>query len=161
MMKAIYPALLLVLVTSAPASALMRKVSIEEVTAHSSQIVLGTVIEKHAEWTPTRSIVTTVKVQVEERIMGSSGESYVTISVPGGEVGEIGLMVSDMPQFEIGQRALIYLNRSFRPGQHCVAAAFQGKYTLEGGRVLETGAAEHEFVEEVRVAARNEMERRK
>ncbi|TET48271.1 hypothetical protein E3J59_00855 [Candidatus Aerophobetes bacterium] len=57
----------------------------------------------------------------------------ITVKVPGGEVGGIGLKVSDTPEFRKGEEVFLFLRIEKLP-IFKVAGLFQGKYTIEGGK---------------------------
>ncbi|KKK86190.1 hypothetical protein LCGC14_2765700, partial [marine sediment metagenome] len=58
----------------------------------------------------------------------------IIVKVRGGEVGDIGLKVSDTPQFREGEEVFLFLRMEKLP-LFSVVGLFQGKYTIEEGRV--------------------------
>jgi hypothetical protein len=96
--------------------------TLEELTASAEVIVLGTVEETQAAWTPDRTlIVTRVTVAVERPVKGGP-RSRVTFEVPGGRVGEAMLVASGAPMFVKGERVVLFLDRARGPGEEAGAA---------------------------------------
>ena len=58
----------------------------------------------------------------------------IMVKVPGGEVDDIGLKVSDTPEFREGEEVFLFLRIEKLPILK-VAGLFQGKYTIEDGKV--------------------------
>ena len=128
---------------------MMREMDLKDLTAEATQIVTGTVLETKAGWTPTGSIETRVKILVEGKFLGDVQGNVVELSIPGGEVGEIGLYVSDMPKFVEGTRVLVFLAHPASEGPYVVGLQ-QGKFTLDKGKVLENGMSEGDLIARVR-----------
>ena len=135
----------------------MRKLELKELTAQATHVVMGTVLSVVSGWTPERSIETKVRVAVDRYLMGAPGLGAVELAIPGGEVGGLGLAVSDMPKFVEGTRVLLFLAMAdTRPAR--VVGLHQGKFTLKQGRVVENGLAENEFLPLVQAEIRAKQE---
>jgi len=98
------------LAISPVATALMAEMSIEDLTRQADVIVIG---------------------QVKE-VEGSAGET-LTIITEGGEVGEYGVIVEDMPEFSKNESVLVFLKKAGR--EFSVAGLVQGKYIVENEEV--------------------------
>ncbi len=99
-----------VFIFSYDAFAIMRALSTEELTMNSEVVITGEVEEKVSFWSEDRKkIFTRVTVKIEERIRGESPEERVEVEHEGGEIGGIGLRVSDVPSFSKGERVLLFL----------------------------------------------------
>lgn len=124
-----------------------------ELTANSSDVVRGEVLSLESQWNDDETFIfTIVTLRVDERYKGNVGiHSEVTILVPGGEVGEVGLGVEHAAKFEEGQEVIVFL-RSIEGGRFSVTAWEQGKFTLENGQVKETQVPVASFEEEIRSA---------
>lgn len=148
----------LVAVTAAGVSfGTMRKLELKELTAQATHVVRGTVLSVVSGWTPEGSIETKVRVGVDQCLMGTPGAGTVDLAIPGGEVGGLGLAVSDMPKFVEGTRVLLFL-RIADPRSPRVVGLHQGKFTLKQGKVVENGMAENEFLGLVRTEIRAKQE---
>ncbi len=134
----------LVAVVSSPATGQARQVSLEELTAASSDVVLAAVSAKQSFWNENQTRISTdVRLRVTDRIKGDAAEETV-VTIPGGQVGNTLYEVSDMPIFVEGEEVVVFLWKD-PSGRHTVAGAAQGKLRViksEGGeRMLEPGAA--------------------
>jgi hypothetical protein len=78
----------------------------------SSHVIVGNVLSVESRWDEkAATIFTYVKVYVEESLKGNLTEDYVVIKHRGGEVGNIGLLVSDEPHFLVGERVKVFLKK--------------------------------------------------
>jgi hypothetical protein len=135
----------------------MRKLELKDLTAQATHVVTGTVASVVPSWTPEGSIETRVRVLVDQYMMGLPGHGTVDLAVPGGEVGGLGLAVSDMPKFVEGTRVLLFLEMA-DPRTPRVVGLHQGKFTLKQGRVVENGLEENDFLPLVRAEIRAKQE---
>ncbi len=80
-----------------------------------AQIVLrGIVISVQSYWNQERTMIYTEnRISVEEYIKGS-GPGEVTLTIPGGKVGDEALIVSDVPRFKVGEHVIVTLGDSDR-----------------------------------------------
>lgn len=137
----------------------MRKFELKELTAQATHVVSGAVLSTVSGWTLEGAIETRVRIRVDQYLMGLPGGGSVDLAIPGGEVGGLGLAVSDMPRFVAGTRVLLFLSMA-DPRTPRVAGLHQGKFTLREGRVIENGLAEDEFLRLVRAEIRAKQEAR-
>lgn len=102
----------LVIVLTAPAFPLMRKLSLKELNGGADLIATGKAVEKECRWGEEgKWIYTYVKVSVDEYIKGE-GEKEVIVRHLGGEVGEKGLIVGNMPDFREDEEVLVFLGKA-------------------------------------------------
>jgi len=102
--------LIAVFIFSSNALAIMRALSTEELTMNSEVVIIGEVEEKVSFWSDDRKkIFTRITVKIEEKVRGESLEERVEVEHEGGEIGGIGLRVSDVPSFSKGERVLLFL----------------------------------------------------
>ncbi len=118
------------------ASALMVRKSIEELTSEADSILIGKVKKMESRWNEEKTLIYTyVTISVKEHTKTLSGMAEVkevVVRVRGGEVGDIGLKVSDTPQFREGEEVFLFLRMEKMP-LFSVAGLFQGKYSIEDG----------------------------
>ena len=101
------------------AHALMLKMDLDELTEGADAIVLGTVRNTSSQWNDDRtSIITTVTVSVEELLKSENEYQEVSIVVPGGAVGGVTQVVSDMPVFSSEERVLLFLSERLEDIAH-------------------------------------------
>jgi len=119
-------------------SALMVRKSIEELTSEADSILIGKVKKIESQWNEEKTLIytyVTISVKQHTKTLSGVGEvQEIIVKVRGGEVGGIGLKVSDTPQFREGEEVFLFLRMEKLP-LFSVAGLFQGKYTIEEGRV--------------------------
>ncbi len=120
------------------ASALMVRKSIKELTSQADSILIGEVKEMESRWNEERTLIytyVTISVSQYTKTLSGVGEvQEIMVKVPGGEVGDMGLKVSDTPQFREGEEVFLFLKMEKLP-LFSVTGLFQGKYTIEENRV--------------------------
>ena len=114
--------------------AVMEGMSTEHLTRASDLVALGAVESAVAGWgADGTTIVTTATVVVAEVIRGQSASRKIEVEYAGGEVGDIGLKVSDEPGMKTGERVLLFLKRGTGPGEtgkYRLVGKAQGKYSI-------------------------------
>lgn len=116
----------------APASAsTVIPLTLEEMEALATDIIVGTVQSTKAGWDKDhRLIETRVKIRVDRPVKGKAkGGKMVTVVVPGGVVGEIGMRQSGAAVFHPGERVLL-LAEPKRPSELRPVGLFQGKMAI-------------------------------
>jgi hypothetical protein len=124
------------------AVALMEALTISTLVKASTSIIRGEVVDTQAMWSESGdAIVTRATIRVQNDFKRQVSEELVTVEYLGGEVGEIGMMVSDSPQMFAGEEVIIFLEPSEastdRQRFHVVGSA-QGKFTLEEDGMVRT-----------------------
>ena len=95
-----------------PTEALRLKTNWAERTDLSEKIVRGQVIDVRSYWNYKKNLIyTDVTILVDEHIKGD-GSREITITIPGGTIGDQTHLVSDTPQFAIGDHGVIFLEPS-------------------------------------------------
>jgi hypothetical protein len=128
------------------AKAFMTGLSTEDLTRSSEAVVVGGVEDVESHWTQNgTSIFTTASVVVEEVVRGVVKQQVVSVEYEGGEIGEIGLKVSDVAPLEKGERVLLFLKsgKSKKYGSvYNIVGKAQGKYLIgEDGFARKRGYA--------------------
>jgi len=109
------------------APAVMIELSPADLQDGASLIVSGTVSGMKSQWDETHSnIYTDVTVSVSSLAKGEAGNEIV-VRVPGGEVGDVGQVVSDMPRFTLGEQTTLCLAPTADPSVFEVYGGYQGK----------------------------------
>jgi hypothetical protein len=132
---------LLVLALASASFALVKKMDVAEIRDASSDVVIGKVTGAQSGW-EDGLIYTYYSVKVNDRAKGTPPE-YITVRVPGGEVEDVNLFVYDAADLEMGEDAVLFLNRA--GGHYEVTGWFQGKYSIKNGKVEDTGLDPMEF----------------
>lgn len=114
--------------------ATMKALTTEKLTRASKVIVVGKVQDLESRWTEDgEKIITRAAVTVTRLIRGKMKSSQVLVEYEGGEVGEIGMKVSDVSPLKKNERVLLFLKPR---GENADSRVFsivgkaQGKYTI-------------------------------
>lgn len=120
---------LLALAVVAPASAsTFIALDQRELVAQSDAIIQGRVLKVSSFWSPSgRLILTEVMVQVEEKILGDA-PGVVVLRTAGGTVGGYTVEAHGFPKFEVGERAILFLQNSSNVAE--VTGYRQGQYQI-------------------------------
>ena len=128
----------------------IEKFSKEELVNKANSIVIGTITHIESQWNPEKTrIYTYVIVAVESNIKGINDHS-ITIKIPGGKVGEIFEEVSDVPEFHLGEKTLLFLQSGDCP----IVGGYQGKFTIRENKIAGLNISLYEFVNEIRTSLR-------
>lgn len=123
--------------------------SIPDLLGDSEVVLKGKVRAIESRWSDDGSIIVTdVTLAVKTEIFGNPGGSEVTVTVPGGRVGDVVLEVSETPAFRRGGEAVLFLTGSGN-GSFEVTGHFQGKIDVSHGRVPAWGMPVEEFIDRV------------
>jgi hypothetical protein len=120
----------ILLLFPAMGTAQVKQMSAEELTMESTSILYGTCTNMESAWTGDgEMILTTVTVVPEYYLKGNLG-SEVTITVPGGQVGDILYEVSEMPAFQKGEEVFAFIWKH-PSGVNLVTGGYQGKLKID------------------------------
>jgi len=103
-------ALLLSTATSVNATSVIPP-TFEGLVDSATEIFVGTVVSRECRWVDTpwgRVIFTFVTFRIEESLKGGS-RGQTTLRFRGGTVGDVTISVADMPEFQVGNRDLIFV----------------------------------------------------
>ena len=92
------------------AAALMLEMSLEELASGADSIIVGQVLHRKSHWNRDKTeIYTRVVISTEERLKGGAHSGNIVIAVPGGQIGDTTVEVTDVPDFSIGEKVVIFL----------------------------------------------------
>ena len=115
-------------------SADMVGMSTEELTLSSDTVITGQVEDVKSQWSKDgKTIVTNVSIIPSQVLRGNAVGQKVVLEYEGGEVGDIGLKVSDMPAFIKGENVLLFLKEGKSKANgtvHNVVGKAQGAYKV-------------------------------
>ncbi|MFH0777672.1 MAG: matrixin family metalloprotease [Candidatus Eisenbacteria bacterium] len=120
---------------AAPVDALVVKKDLPHLSQDAHSVVLGRVVSMESRW-DDEIINTYVTVRVREHVKGAPVANEVIVRVAGGEVGDMGLYVSDAPWFEPGEEVMVFLARELK-GAYSVEGEYQGKFSVKNGTIEE------------------------
>ena len=132
--------------------------SLTELTTAADQIVVGQVTGLNSYWTPDGSTINTdVTIAPQRFLTGSDDGRAITLTLPGGTVGDVQIMVGGTPSFTLGERAILFLQGDPN-GQPRLVGGFQGKFGLgSDGTVERAGIPVERFKERVRQAIAGQL----
>ena len=139
--------------TVQPVKGAMAEVTVAELTAQASDIIRGDVTAIESYWNESETFIFTgVTLKVAQIFKGElTIPSEITVEIPGGKVGDIGLGVEHAPHFETGQQVILFLSEQNDSTYH-VTGWEKGKFTLEKETVKETGKTISSFQDEINQA---------
>jgi len=89
-----------------------KEIEMRALTESSDLIVVGKVLKTKAEWgVDKKRIYTNVTILVDEFVKGSQGNNYIIVSHPGGEIGEVGELYSDVPSFSKDEELILFIKK--------------------------------------------------
>jgi len=107
--------------------------SLENLTKRADIIIIGTVKEINSRWNKDKtSIWIFVKINLEENIKGNNAKKEIFIRVLGGEVKDIGMAVSNSPEFKVDERYLCFLQKD-TDSTFAVTGWESGKFVSKDG----------------------------
>ena len=110
-------------------AAVLVHLNFEEMAEKSSAILVGRCVEVRSEPDAEFRIVTHNVFEVSEYLKGSLGRR-VTITEPGGRIGDQVTFFSGMPQFRVGEEAVLFVWTSPQGQRHQVIGFTQGKFEM-------------------------------
>lgn len=111
--------------------ALMKKLTIEQLTASAESVVVGYIESMTSKWKGD-IIVTEVSVQVADTVAGEFAGQRIIVEYPGGEVGDVGLLVSDVKMPAPGDNVLLFLKLT--DGNYTTVGMAQGQYFVDSDK---------------------------
>ena len=104
--------------------------NLQKLTESSEIILLGKVTDTQSEWNENRDrIYTKVRIKADEFIKGNNSSADIIITIPGGEVGDVGELYSDLPTFELKEEVLLFANRD-NENNYVINNGLEGKYNI-------------------------------
>jgi len=128
---------------------IVEKLGLEELATRADCILVATVEGIRSEWSRDQTtIYTYITATVEKTVKGCLDQTEITIRVPGGQVGNVAMVVSTAPEFEVGEKVLVFLEVQ-EDGSLGVLGGFQGKFTVEDDVVVGRGIALPDFIKAI------------
>jgi hypothetical protein len=104
---------------------------VESMSKNADLIITGKVTQQNSSWNENKTrIYTQATIQVEEYLKGNNNSGPITVSYPGGEVGEVGEMYSHMPRFENNEEVLVFLKKDEKSTSYKVLNGEEGKINV-------------------------------
>jgi len=119
----------ILLLTTTISEAQLKKMSVEEMATESTSILYGKCTKVESAWNENQDIILTSVTVVPDAYLKGNYGAEVTITVPGGRVGDIIYEVSEMPVFIEGDDVFTFLWRH-PSGMNLVTGGLQGKLDI-------------------------------
>ena len=154
--KVVFLAIIITLILPQISNGLIIELSLPNLVKTSDLIVRGYVVKTESHlgslsWDPnSRIILTKTTLQISESYKGISTKDEITIETEGGEIGETGLFVEDMPKFTPNEEVIVFLGAQDSKGIRRVINLYNGKYTLSEGKILERNEPINQFVNKIK-----------
>ncbi len=136
--------------TASVASAAVLPREVGELTVQADRVVIGDVIDVASFWNAKQTLIMSqVDVAVSDYLKGE-GEAVLSLEVPGGRIGDLTLVTSVDPAFEVGQHVVLFLDGP----TNRLSGAFQGVYLSDGDMAVQAqpSAGCGEYLEPVPLA---------
>lgn len=115
------------------------KEELEEIVIESNSIIKGVVTDIYSEYEGnSRNIITFIKFDVIETIKGSISETQMVV-IPGGLIGDRGVMVSHTPKFYSGEEVVVFITNDYK-GRPTVTGWIQGSFKIINNKVFYEGS---------------------
>ena len=122
--------LLLSLILQTPSRSQSRLVTTQDLARQAEVVAVGKVTALRSEWNAAHTMIRTlVTLSVDQYVKGGSSDRTFTLYVPGGEVGGVGELYSDMATFRQDENVVVFAQKD-KQGRYRVADGFQGKMTV-------------------------------
>jgi hypothetical protein len=109
--------------------ATVRRLTMDSLVSRSDRVIYGRVVGSRSAWDQeTGTIWTHTDIQILDVAKGSAGRT-VTVSEPGGIVGQVGHYFPGVPQFELNQEVVLFLH-SAAGNRLRVTGLRQGVYSV-------------------------------
>jgi len=123
---------------------------VSELAERADCIVEGRVLDARSELTPAGRIVTAFDVSVDRSFHGDASGT-VSIRLPGGVVGDVGMVVPGMPHLVPGEDVLLFVTDEGHAGFRMPIGLAQGKFRITtdwatGARTLRREQGDLELV---------------
>jgi hypothetical protein len=158
--KLLLPALLIITLLPVVGNALYIKYSFADLVKRADLVVRGKVIKCESYWGSlpwdinSRIIFTKTTIQITECFKGETGKNEIVIETQGGEIGDVGLKVEDMPRFEPNEDVILFLYPQDSKGIRTVVNFDNGKYTLQQGKVVQNNETVSQFISKIKQAVK-------
>lgn len=129
--------------------------TIEELTAHSSQVIEGQAVATWSSWDAShRVILTYTRFLVAKSLKGDGGSEIVVMQL-GGTDGQLTQKVSGVRHFVVGENALLFLRPAEGMDATAVVGLMQGHFRIsknaKGESVASNGVSNADALQDGRV----------
>ncbi len=133
------------------------KMSMDELTTSSEEIVQGKVKEITSQWNEKRTLIfSEIKIEVKERIKGEKERKEIVVRQLGGKVGDMRLKVIGMPVFQEEEEVILFLKEDkTQLKKFYVTGLYQGKFAVKEEQVERKNIPVREFIGDIKHIIKN------
>ncbi|MEO0005705.1 MAG: hypothetical protein ABIK49_06875, partial [candidate division WOR-3 bacterium] len=124
-LRAVSVAVLMLIMGSA-LQALMIEIPPRDLADGSDLIVSGIVTDVTSYWNSDQTAIYSDVTLAINQVEKGADVQRVVVRIPGGEVGDVGMAVEDIPFLEIGDQVRLHLVKTPEPGVYEIFGALQG-----------------------------------
>jgi hypothetical protein len=134
----------LVLLCAASYATTIKPLSVEELTARSTHVVVARAVESHSAWNSGHTLIyTETRFTAEENLKGTAPATF-TVRQIGGSAEGYTQKVSGVRSWQAGEEAVLFLHPSeANDGTYAVTGLMQGnfvvKHTTAGAAIVSNG----------------------
>lgn len=122
---------ILIFLVNIAMSSTFRSVDLNDLTALSSNIVIGKITGKRCQWASDSSIIYTIyNLQIDQNIKSPEEKSSIKFISLGGQIDSIGAKIIGVPEFEIDDNVFLFLGGNY-DGYPLVMCWQQGAYRID------------------------------
>ena len=123
------------------------RLDVDELVARSALVIAGEVVETHAAWNESRTLIEThVTLRVEEVLKGKHTAPRLTLKFAGGALGDRAFQIATMVYPEMGERGVFFVEDPATPLIHPLVGWSQGHFLF----ARDAAGAEHVLTEDRR-----------
>ncbi|MFC1995016.1 hypothetical protein ACFLVK_01255 [Chloroflexota bacterium] len=126
---------------------LMERLTVDELAARADRIVVGEVTDMDYDRDGNGNIITLVSLSVTEVVKGTNIEEVV-IAVPGGQLNDVKMSVEDTPEFQLGERVVVFL-RLVDHNVFAVVGGFQGRFSIDENDMVSGNVPLTQFIDQI------------
>ena len=126
---------------------LIEQLTLDDLAARADFIVIGEITHITCHEEGKGNIYTLITLSVEQTVKGKS-EGEMVIRVAGGELDGTNLVVEDAPSFQIGERAVLFLEER-EDNNFSVVGGFQGKFSIDENNIVSGNKTLAQFIDQI------------
>ena len=94
-------------------------------------ILQGKVVKKDAAWNANKTrIYTKVTLKVDKYLKGKEKKETIDLTIPGGELGDVGELYTHLPVFEEEEEVILFLKKDKKNNGYKVLHGDEGKIRI-------------------------------
>lgn len=129
---------------------LMEQLTVDELAERADLIVVGEATDIDYDKNGNGDVKTLVSLWVTDVVKGPSVEEVV-VEVAGGQLEDLNVSVEDTPEFQIGERVVVFL-RQLDHGNFATVGGFQGRFSIDENDMVSGSLSLAQFIDQIKYA---------